>query len=653
MSTLVQSERHTTTAHPLDPLSAEEIRRATRLFRGLAEAPGSTRFALVLLDEPTRSEQRAHAAGAEIDRRVRLVTVDRAGGPSLDVILSLTTGTFITKSVVDPRTQGQPPVLIEEFDFVEQLVKADPTWRAAVERRGVTDIDLVQVDPVSSGRFDHPQEEGLRLIRAVAYARDDEQDNAYAHPIDGLVAVVDLTNGRVLEVVDDEILPVPRECSNFHDDADRRPRTGLQPLDVVQPEGPSFVVDGWKVDWQNWSFRLSMNPREGLVLHQVTYRDGEEVRTVLNRAAVSEMVVPYGDPRPAHFWRSAFDAGEYGLGTLTQPLTLGCDCLGSIYYFDAVFADGLGEPQTVDNAICMHEEDYGVLWRHSDIRYGGSWVRRSRRLVVSFFSTVGNYDYGFFWYFYQDGSIQLEAKLTGVMQTAALPRGTSSKHIYRVGPDLGAQIHQHFFCARLDVEIDGPRNAVAEVNTVPTPMGPDNPYGNAFEAQIQVLGSEAAARRRCSTETARVWKIVNLDQPNALGFPPGYSLHPTAGARLLSAPESWVGRRAGFASEHLWVTRYDPEQRYAAGDFPNQGMPDGLPVWTAEDRSVQQEEIVVWHSFGVTHVPRPEDWPIMPVEYAGFTLKPAGFFVENPALDVPRPEKHSTSPGDEHGSCCS
>ncbi len=227
MSTLVQSERHTTTAHPLDPLSAEEIRRATQLFRELAEAPGSTRFALVLLDEPTRSEQRAHAAGAEIDRRVRLVTVDRAGGPSFDVILSLTTGTFITKSVVDPRTQGQPPVLIEEFDFVEQLVKADPTWRAAVERRGVTDIDLVQVDPVSSGRFDHPQEEGLRLIRAVAYARDDEQDNAYAHPIDGLVAVVDLTNGRVLEVVDDEILPVPRECSNFHDGADREPRTGL------------------------------------------------------------------------------------------------------------------------------------------------------------------------------------------------------------------------------------------------------------------------------------------------------------------------------------------------------------------------------------------------------------------------------------------
>jgi primary-amine oxidase len=180
-------------------------------------------------------------------------------------------------------------------------------------------------------------------------------------------------------------------------------------------------------------------------------------------------------------------------------------------------------------------------------------------------------------------------------------------------------------------------------------MGADNPYGNAFEAQIRVLGSEAEARRRCSTETARVWKVVNLDQPNTLGFPGGYSLHPMAGARLLSAPESWVGRRAGFAAEHLWVTPYDTEQRYAAGDFPNQGMPDGLPVWTDEDRSVQQEEIVVWHSFGVTHVPRPEDWPIMPVEYAGFTLKPAGFFVENPALDLPKPEKHSS--GSDHDAC--
>jgi primary-amine oxidase len=300
----------------------------------------------------------------------------------------------------------------------------------------------------------------------------------------------------------------------------------------------------------------------------------------------------------------------------------------------------------------MHEEDYGVLWRHSDIRYGGSWVRRSRRLVVSFFSTVGNYDYGFFWYFYQDGTIQLEVKLTGVMQTAALPRGTTSKHIHRVGPELGAQIHQHLFCARLDVEVDGPRNAVAEVDTVPTPMGDENPYGNAFETQIRVLDTEAEGRRRCSPETARVWKIANLEQPNPLDFPPAYTLHPTAGARLLSAPESWVGRRAAFASEQLWVTRYDPAQRYAGGDFPNQGMPDGLPRWIEADRPVRQEEIVVWHTFGVTHLPRPEDWPIMPVEYTGFVLKPAGFFVQNPALDLPRPERHCDTAGNGHPDTC-
>ncbi|MCW2756562.1 MAG: Histamine oxidase 1, partial [Nocardioidaceae bacterium] len=426
--------------HSLDPLGPEEILAACRLFRDLADLPSSSRFALVLLDEPTRRELRDAESGAVVDRRVRLVTVDRDGGESVDGVVSLTHGTLLRRSTIDPVTQGQPPVIVEEFEEVEEIVKGDPAWRAAVRARGVTDLDLVQVDPVSAGRFELPNEPGTRIIRAVSYARCDELDNAYAHPIDGLIAYVDLTNRRILDLVDDEVLAQPRECSNFHDHTGRPERDDLQPFDVVQPDGPSFTVDGWKVEWQRWSLRLSVNPREGLVLHQVRYRDGDRTRPVLGRASIAEMVVPYGDPRPAHFWRSAFDAGEYGLGTLMQSLALGCDCLGVIHYFDAHLADSQGQPIRVPNAVCMHEEDDGVLWRHSDIRYGGSWVRRSRRLVVSFFATVGNYDYGFYWYFYQDGSIQFEAKLTGIMQTATLPAGTSSPYLSRIGPDLGAQV---------------------------------------------------------------------------------------------------------------------------------------------------------------------------------------------------------------------
>lgn len=502
-------------------------------------------------------------------------------------------------------------------------------------------------------RETNPRRSCLRIIRAVGYARCDAEDNAYAHPIDGLIVYVDLTNRRVLQVVDDEVLPVPHECSNFHDGSGLPLREDVKPLDIVQPDGPSFEVDGWGVRWQKWSLRLSVNPREGMVIHNVRYDGDGEERSVFQRLSIAEMVVPYGDPRPAHFWRSAFDAGEYGLGTLMQPLALGCDCLGVIHYFDAHFTDSSGEPYVVDNAICMHEEDYGVLWRHSDIRYGGSWVRRSRRLVVSFFATVGNYDYGFFWYFYQGGTIGFEAKLTGIMQTAALPPGTSSPHLTRVAPELGAQLHQHFFCARIDPAIDGPRNTVLEVEVAEVPMGEKNPQGNAFGVTSRPLTREFEAQRRCDPLKARGWKIANTGRETDLGLPPAYKLLPAGGPVLHADPGSWVARRAAFASERVWVTRYAPEERYPSGDYPNQGAPAGLLAWVAADRGLEDEEIVVWHSFGVTHVPKPENWPIMPVEYVeyveyvGFELEPSGFFRRNAALDVPRTTR-STGAGDAH-----
>ena len=49
----------------------------------------------------------------------------------------------------------------------------------------------------------------------------------------------------------------------------------------------------------------------------------------------------------------------------------------------------------------------------------------------------------------------------------------------------------------------------------------------------------------------------------------------------------------------------------------------------------------IWYTLGSHHPPRPEDWPVMPVAYAGFLLQPVGFFPANPALDVPPPQPHA------------
>jgi primary-amine oxidase len=351
------------------------------------------------------------------------------------------------------------------------------------------------------------------------------------------------------------------------------------------------------------------------------------------------MVVPYGDPDPMHNWKNAFDVGEWGLGRMANSLTEGCDCLGDITYLDAVFASEHGKPYVLEHAVCIHEEDYGILWKHTDMSTDRTEVRRSRRLVVSSIATVGNYEYGFFWYFYLDGTVQLEVKLTGIMSTKGIPVDGTTTHGTVVAPGLAAPIHQHLFCARLDTAVDGPVNEVHEVSFAGQAVGPDNPLGNAIGRRIDRFESEEAAQRDVDAASGRHWRLVNPDHTNALGQPVAYKLVPGPTPTLLADPDSSIGLRAGFARHNLWVTPYRPDERRPAGDYPNQHAGgSGLPEWTSADRSLLASEIVVWHTFGVTHSPRPEDWPVMPVEYCGFHLVASGFFDRNPTLDLPPPD---------------
>jgi primary-amine oxidase len=431
---------------------------------------------------------------------------------------------------------------------------------------------------------------------------------------------------------------VPQESGNFDVEAGAPLRTDIAPLEITQPEGPGFTVEGRVVEWQRWRVHVGFTPKEGLVLHRLSY-DG---RSIMHRASLSEMVVPYGDPSPTHYFKNAFDAGENGVGVAASPLTRGCDCLGEIVYLDAVVNDAAGEPVTIPNAICLHEEDHGVLWRHIEWRDGSGEVRRSRRMVISSFSAIGNYDYGFFWYLYQDGTIAFEVKLTGVLSTGAVAPGVKPEHGTLVAPGLNAMVHQHFFNMRLDLDIDGVKNAVDEVWTESDPPGPANPHGNAFRARRRRLETELEARRRTDPRSARWWEIVNPAVRHRLGEPVGYRLLPGENAVPFAQPDAPVSKRAGFIGEHLWVTPYAPGERYAAGDYPSQHPGGaGLPEWTAADRPVADRDIVVWYTFGHHHVPRPEDWPVMPVATIGFQLKPVGFFTNNPALDVPPSVPHA------------
>ncbi|MBN9156451.1 primary-amine oxidase [Microbacterium sp.] len=618
--------------HPLDPLSATEITAARDHLVAEGRLGESVRVAYLSLREPAKSVLRS---GGPVPREARAILLDTATGATTDVLIDLRAGTTISAVDVDPALSGQAPVLFEEFDAIEGILKADEGWRSALASRGLTP-DEVRVAPLSAGIFDYDGEEGRRLLRGLAFVQRDEHDYAWGHPVDQLVAFVDMIERKVVRIIDDGPAAIPMANDNFEDPEITGPlRTDLKPLHITQPEGRSFTLDGNVLRWQKWDLHVGFDAREGLVLGQIGFDDHGTRRSIIERASIAEMVVPYGDPAPYRSWQNYFDTGEYLVGRDANSLELGCDCLGEITYLSPVVADDFGNPREIPQGICIHEEDFGLLWKHTDEWAQHRSSRRQRRLVVSFFTTVGNYDYGFYWYFSLDGTIQFEAKATGIVFTARYP-GEGYPYASQIAPGLAAPYHQHLFCARLDMAVDGERNAVHELDLKRVPQGEGNPHGNAFTRSRRVLGTESEARRRADGSLGRVWEVVNTEKRNVVGEPVAYTLFPEGQPTLAAADGSSISRRAAFATEHLWVTRYAEGERYPAGDFVNQsvGSP-GLPEFQKADRGIDGEDIVLWHSFGLTHFPRTEDWPIMPVDYTGFTLKPTGFFDKNPALDVP------------------
>ncbi len=625
----------TTTTHPLAALTPAEIDRAREVLTAAGLVTEHTRFTYVLLHEPHKRDVLDPERAASLHRQVETLLLDFSSGAVLQAVVDVTDGVVVGTRELDPATEGTAPVLDEEFALVDEIVKADAGWAAALARRGVHDIENV-------------------MFRVLAFYQGSPSDLPWAHPIDGIVAHVDTLSRSVIRLVETPVDTVPMESGDYLDPEVTGPlRTSLKPIEISQTEGVSFTYDDGVLSWENWDLRVGFNGREGLTLHDVAFTYQQERRPILYRASISEMVVNYADPTPIHGWQNYYDAGEYQFGRLANSLELGCDCLGEIFYLDAVVADDFGRPRTITNAICIHEEDYGILWKHTDEFTHTSEARRQRRLVVSFFTTVGNYDYGFYFYFYLDGTFEVEAKATGIVFTGAHDGG-DDPYSTPLAPGLGAPVHQHMFCARLDMTVDGVANAVDEIDVARVPVSDSNPWGSAIGRTVTRLETETGAVRDADGSVGRVWSISSAERTNRVGRPTSYVLHPESGPALFSAEEAHQRRRAGFAAHHLWVTQYEPSELWAAGYAVNLHPGGaGLPAYVAQDRPIDGEDIVVWHTFGLTHFPRLEDWPIMPVDYAGFSLKPYGFFDRNPTLDLPRSAASCHAPAGSSASVSS
>lgn len=652
--------------HPLDPVSADEIRTVTGILRREKGVGPGWRIASIELREPDKEVVRSFTPGDAIRRDARVVLWNREDGATYRAGVSITDDALTSWEQAPGR---QANATVDEYHECETVLKKDPRVIEALASRGITDLDLVLIDLWTYGAHLVPSQYADRRVGwCDLWVRDAHTSNPYAHPIKGLKLIYDMNSAELLDIEDSgHIVTAPDVQGEYTPEhiPGYRVRTDRKALDITQPDGPSFTLNGNELRWQKWRMRLGFNYREGLVIHQVGYEDGVDadgapiVRSIADRLSFAEMVVPYRDPTPEHVRRTAYDIGEWGLGYMTTSLELGCDCLGEIRYLDATLSNSAGEPYTITNAICLHEEDNAVLWKHVDERAGAE-VRRMRRMVVSFHVTVANYEYLTYWRFHEDGSIECEVRATGIMVTTPFEGDTAPPYGTVVDHQTYAPIHQHFLIARLDLAIDAngdpttAGNSVVMSETEQLPIGPDNPFGLALAQRNTVLRTESEGKQDSNWSTQRGWKVINPNRTNKVGGPVGYKLASTAAFPAMLDESSPVFQRARVLGHTVWVTPYDSEERWPCGEFVNQSSSDdqGIAAWAEADRAIENTDVVLWYVFGIHHIPRMEEWPVMPVDAVSFWLKPTGFFDHNPALDVaPSESAHCAAPAAEGGSC--
>lgn len=627
---------------PHDPLTKWELESLAGVLRAKKLLGNGWYLQIAKLQPPSDK--------GEKKRQARFVVLKPGTNERMVGVIDLSTNSIIS---MDAIRRGQPAVMADEYARVTAAVQADVRWQEAIRKRGITDLKKVYVETWAAGDFRDVQADlSHRLMRSTFFYRD-TATNPYARPIEGLTVVYDATLGKVVDVIDTDLFPVPERSGDIFDKDYLKKTYGsrsknLKPLEIMQRAGSSIELKNHQVEWENWKFHVQVDPREGLVLTNIGRTDGGEFRSILHRASLSEMIVPYGDPTRHWYWRCAFDEGDYGVGILSNSLIRGVHFPSHGVTVDAVYADNEGRVKTIQNAVAMYERDGEILWSHYDMDSGKAAARRGRELVVQYLFNVGNYDYGMQWIFKQDGSIDVQMMPTGIVLAKTTTQDTCARCAgddpgrLIVGDQFGSiveknligVVHQHFFNFRLDFAIDGERNNVAEITLHTLQDDAKNPFGNGFYVHEELFKTEKQAMRDINSKEATRWWIYNPNKRNRLGHFAGYLLEPWGSTKPLAKENGDVFRRAPFLQKQLWVTKYYPNEMHAAGEFPNQNFGEGLPAWVNNEEVIINEDIVVWYTFGISHMPSAEDWPVMPLVKTGFTLKPMGFFDVNPGINI-------------------
>lgn len=650
-SGLDQTFKVENTFHPLNSLNSDEIKKTFDVIHRSKYAYKNMRFAELKLKEPEKAKVWDYFINHKDFKEDRIASfILLKGNQAIEGEVNLNTQQ-VTKWNVLKDTHGM--VLLDNFEAVQRVIETSKEYQDALRKRGITDVKKVIATPLTVGYFGGKDglDKQLNILKVVAYL-DVGDGNYWAHPIENLVAVVDLDKEKIIKIEEGAIIPVPMANRPYM--SNKPVASKLKPLNITEPEGKNFSITGQTIHWGNWCLHVALDSRVGLQLSTVTYKDKGVKRKVMYEGNLGGMVVPYGDPDIGWYFKSYLDSGEYGMGTLTSSILPGTDAPDNAVLLDAVIADYKGQPQVIPNAIAVFERYAGPEYKHHEI-FGNQDASEARReLVVRWISTVGNYDYMFDWVFSQNGVIGINAGATGIEAVKGVKARTmhdstakeDTKYGTLIDHNIVGTTHQHIYNFRLDMDVDGENNSFMHMDPVVKADDKGGVRTSSMQIDSKVITNEQNAAEKFDPSTIRL--LTNFNKENKLGNPVSYQLIPFAGGTHPVAKganfskDEWLFKRLNFMDKQIWVTQYNPDERYPEGKYSNRSTHDtGLGQFIGNNENIENKDLVVWMTTGTTHVARAEEWPIMPTEWVNTLIKPWNFFDNTPTLNLGEEEQNT------------
>ena len=618
--------------HPMDALTPEEITRVVKIMRDAKLASEATLYPAITLQEMPKEKVLAWHRGDAISRQALVVSREKM--ETSESIVDIGRSLVVSHKVVPG---AQPMIMDSEWLLARKNFMADPRFKSALKRRGYGEVNSVFCTPSSAGYFPGEDYGTRRILKVPCFDNNERLHNLLARPIEGLMGVVDTDLGEVIDVIDRDVVALAA-VPKAYGKTTPAPDAPQHRVEISAQEGSNIALNGnLEVDWNHWSFHIRADKRAGVIVSLAKFDD----RLIAYEMNISEMFVPYMDPDQTWNYRTFLDAGEFGLGYLMSSLEPEVDCPPDAILVDLTFPDDQGSSYTRPGALCIFERATGdPAWRHYSSGSKKIDGRPEIELVVRHIPTLGNYDYIVDYVFAPRGSITLRVGATGFdaikstlakdMESPTAEGDTAYGTL--IAPYTIAPNHDHYFNFRLDLDVDGTHNTLLRDSFIPRAIAGSKTRNSLWQLKTDTVEREGPVEPDHMAAGGEAWRLSNPNRKTQLKYNPSYWVSSGHQATSILDPTDPPQTRASFSSHTLWVTKYKPDELWAAGMFPNLSHGgDGLPKYVEDAEPIANSDVVLWYTMGFRHAPKPEDFPVLPTFWHEMTLRPAYFFDRDPS----------------------